>query len=77
MCVECGVESLVLEDDHENVPNGRHRSATLLREGVRRGGSDSSAGERRREKELFAGSYHETKGRSSKGATGYIAPKLR
>jgi len=32
----------------------------LLREGGRRGGSDCSEGERGREKESFAGSYHET-----------------
>ena len=64
MRVECGVESLVLEDDHENVPNGRHWSATLLREGGRRGGSDCSEGERGREKESLTDTYHETRGRA-------------
>ena len=59
MRVECGVESLVLEDDHEDVPNGRHWSATLLREGVRRGGSDCSEGERDRKKGSLTDAYHE------------------
>src|SRR6266576_759275 len=62
MCVECRVESLVLEDDDEDMPNGRHWSATLLSECMRSGGSDCGARQRGGEKASLTGTHHETKG---------------
>src|SRR5712691_10555154 len=62
MRVECCVESFVLEDDDEDVPNGRRWSVTLLCECIRRRGCDCGARERGGEKASLTGTHHETKG---------------
>src|SRR5258706_6219425 len=62
MRVECCVESLVLQDDDEDVPDGRHWSATLLCECIRRAGCHCGARERGGEKASLTGTHHETKG---------------
>src|ERR1700730_12341470 len=63
MHVECRVESLILEDDHEDVSNGGQWSATLLRERLRRGGRGCCEDKRRCEKESLTLICHKTSGR--------------